>query len=93
MLLRGRPKVLVLNKVDLADESNSKQVIKELKRCGEREVLFSNMRKQHHRSVREVGRNISTVEPQNVDAFGTRGKCPDYRGVLISGSPHLEVPL
>ena len=77
MLLRGRPKILVLNKVDLADESNSKQVIKELKRCGEREVLFSNMRKQHHRSVREVRRNTCKVEPQNVDTFGTWGKCPD----------------
>ena len=26
-----------------------------------------------------------TVEPLNVDTFGTRLKCPDYRGVHTSG--------
>ena len=25
--------------------------------------------------------------------FGTSERCPDYRGVPISGSPHFEVPL
>ena len=34
-----------------------------------------------------------TVEPQNADTFGNKEKCPDYRGVPISGSPHFEVPL
>ena len=34
-----------------------------------------------------------TVEPRNANTIGTYRKCPDKRGVLISGCPHLGVPL
>ena len=30
---------------------------------------------------------LYTVEPLNADTFGTRPKCPVYRGVHISGVP------
>ena len=30
---------------------------------------------------------VNTVEPLNADTFGTRPKCPVYRGVHISGVP------
>ena len=33
-----------------------------------------------------VDTNSYTVEPLNVDTFGTRPKCPVYRGVHITGA-------
>ena len=53
-MLKGIPKLLVLNKVDLCDQSKCMEVATRLRDEGEKDLLFSNMRKQHHKSVKEV---------------------------------------
>ncbi|XP_064386657.1 mitochondrial ribosome-associated GTPase 1-like isoform X2 [Halichondria panicea] len=54
LMLKGIPKLLVLNKVDLCDQSKCMEVATRLRDEGEKDLLFSNMRKQHHKSVKEL---------------------------------------
>lgn len=68
LMLRGRPKVLVLNKVDLCDSYYKEDVLRELKNRGESEVLYTNLRSQRHPTIRELRSLILRVTNCNEPA-------------------------
>ena len=85
-MLRGRPKLLVLNKMDLADPARVEVTItlfqpilsnyallaqQDVQWClheeGEREVLFTNLRKQHDSTINEVSLKTTSIRVDKKD--------------------------
>ncbi|XP_059215385.1 mitochondrial ribosome-associated GTPase 1 [Centropristis striata] len=49
-----RPHLLILNKMDLADQSNKQRILKNLEKAGVRNVLFTNCLKQRDDTIKKV---------------------------------------
>ena len=59
LLVHNKPKILALNKIDLADPNKLEPTVKALMAMGEAEVIPVNCRAQHHSGVKEM---ITTIQ-------------------------------
>lgn len=80
-----RPHLLVLNKKDLAEVSNSRQIFQRLEDEGIKHVLFTNCLQQHSTSVKKV--MPKAIELITGSDRYTRRDAEDY-SVMIIGIPN-----
>ena len=84
-LVYDKPKILALNKIDLADPSKLEATVKTLLSMGEKEVVPVNCRAQYHRGVKEMVRTIQRC-------LTRRGRPPQEAKetkIMVVGMPNV----
>jgi ribosome biogenesis GTPase A len=85
-MVARRPKILVLNKMDMADSGESQEMTELLQRSGEREIVYTDSHSQHHHSIEELMQRIKSVS--NFDAEDAEER-PESIKLMLMGIPNV----
>lgn len=85
-LLSGRPRVLVLNKMDQADSTIADEVLDILRRKGESEVVFANCKEQYHPSIEQLMATILRIAGRPEQSLITSN---DEVKLMVVGMPNV----